>query len=562
VTPDPDPLEPLLDAAGRSVQPADPGWERLPQRLQQTPQQRRRRLWWFAPPLAAAAAAGLFLTFWLGRPPNVNAETPPIEVQRLDVDLTVLGPTEEDAATLYMPLLRLGPFAAAKTAPGQTGQALVKDHRLILNLRQGENVVRFSDVAATIDPTSVHFVSTTDPAGTRVIEQNFEYDLVNADGLLKRYIDREITCIGRDGSETTGFLAAYDPENIVLAAAPPEPGQKPRDTQALARRTLQAVRLKDVPADLLVKPTLVWKLHADRPGQHDTTVSYLCGHVKWKADYVAVARPGDAGRPDLFDLAGWVTLDNASGTTYEKAGLKLIAGDVHRVRDPWALLSQLPTEEVPAPPAGPGGGGGGGRIVKELVEQSFFEYHLYTLTAPSTVRDKEVKQLGLLKRIGIKAERRYIFDASRDANRHLTVELVAKNEKENNLGLPLPKGRITFEAVDADGESALTGRATIDHTPVKEELTLPYGHAFDVVADYRDVDPTHREVRVRNHKNADIRVRVVVRFYLGQKLTQASLPFTMHDATAAHFDFPLRANTEQTLRYAIEGQPDLGEVAP
>ena len=152
--------------------------------------------------------------------------------------------------------------------PRSTGQALVKDHRLILNLKEGDNVVRFSDVAATIDPTSVRFLSTTDPVGTQVVEQNFEYDLVNADGLLKRYIDKEITCIGRDGAETTGFLAAYDSENIVLASAPPDPERKtPRETQILPRRTLQAVRLKEVPADLLVKPTLVWKLRAAKAGQ-------------------------------------------------------------------------------------------------------------------------------------------------------------------------------------------------------------------------------------------------------------------------------------------------------
>jgi hypothetical protein len=559
VIPEPDPLETLLDAAGRAAQPADPGWERLPDRLARTPQQRRRRLWWLAPPLAAAAAAGLFLVFWLGPSPRVTATELPIEVKRLDVDLTVFGPSEEDAATLYMPLTRLGPVAPP-AAPGQTGQALVKDHRLILNLRKGENIVRFSDVAATIDPTSVHFMSTTDPAGTQVLEQNFEYDLVNADGLLRRCIDREVTCVGRDGSDTTGFLAGHDPENIVLAAAPPEPGQKPR-TQVVARRTLQAVRIREMPADLLVKPTLVWKLHAEQPGQHDTTVSYLCGHIKWKADYVAVVTPGAAGQPDRIDLTGWATIDNASGTTYEKAGVKLIAGDVHRVRDPWALLAQLPMVEVPAPPAGPGGGGGG-RMVKELVEQSFFEYHLYTLTAPSTVRNRETKQLNLLSRTGIPVERRYVYDPGRDNNRHLLVELAAKNDKAINLGLPLPKGRVKFEEIDADGVSAVTGRAEIEDTPVKEELTLPYGHAFDVVGAFKALDRAHFEIRVRNHKNTEIRARVVVRLVLGQKATQASLPFTMHDATTAYFDFPLPANAEQVVRYALEGEPDVGVPLP
>jgi hypothetical protein len=559
VTPDPDPLEPLLDAAGRAAQPADPGWDRLADRLAQTPQRRRRRLWWLAPPLAAAAAAGLFVALWLGTSPHVVAKEPPVEVKRLDVDVTVLSAADQDAATLYMPLLRLGPFTAGggNLTLRSTGQALVKDHRLILNLKEGDNVVRFADVAATIDPTSVRFLSTTDPVGTQVVEQNFEYDLVNADGLLKRYIDKEITCVGRDGSETTGYLAAYDPDNIVLASAPPDPERKkPRETQIVPRRTLQAVRLKEVPADLLVKPTLVWKLRAEKAGKHDTTVSYLCGFVKWSANYVAVVTPGTAGQPDLLDLTGWVTLDNASGTAYEKAGLKLIAGDVNRVRDPWAVLPLLPEgdlRELAATFAFAPGPSGGGPPRKEFVEKSFFEYHLYTLSAPSTIRDKEVKQLALLKRTGIKAERRYVYDPKSDGSRNLAVELIAKNEKENHLGLPLPKGHVTFEEIDTDGESAVTGHAEIDHTPVKEELTLRHGHAFDVVGEFKQLDPTHFEMRVRNHKMTDtIAVRAVARIGMQQKIVRASHAFVMQDVTTAHFDFPVPPNAEVVVNYTAE----------
>jgi hypothetical protein len=555
VTPEPDPLGPLLDAAGRAAQPTDPAWERLAQRLTQTPQQRRhrRRLWWLAAPVAAAAAAALFVFLWLVPTPPAPAQTLPIEVQRLDVDLTVLSASDFNAVTLYMPLLRVGAFTVGgdNLVPGPTGQALVRDHRLILNLQKGDNVVRFSDVAATIDPTSVRFVSTTDPAGTQVVEQNFEYDLVNADALLKRYIDKEIVCIGRDGTETKGYLAAHDAENVVLASTPSEK----RDTQVLPRRTLRAVRLNEVPADLLVKPTLVWKLRADKPGRHDTTVSYLCGFVKWHADYVAVVTPGENGRPDLIDLTGWVTLDNESGTTFEKAGLKLIAGDVNRVRDPWATLrTKAEMIEYHAPP-GPVGGGGGARFVrKEFIESSLFEYHLYTLTAPSTVRDRETKQLNLLRRTGIKAERRYVFDPFRDGSRQLAVELTAKNEKANNLGIPLPKGRVAFEQIDSDGESALTGRAEIDHTPVKEELTLRHGHAFDVVGQIRQIDRTHYEMRVRNHQPAAINVRAVAHLGLGQSIAQASSVFVMHDATTAQFDFELRPNAEQVITYTVEGE--------
>ena len=241
--------------------------------------------------------------------------------------------------------------------------------------------------------------------------------------------------------------------------------------------------------------------------------------------------------------------------------MKLIAGDVNRVRDPWAILQQLPTSGVTedAPANGPYGGV---RPAKEFIEKSFFEYHLYTLTAPSTVRDKEVKQLTLLKRTGIKAERRYVYDPQGGIDRNLAVELTVKNEKENHLGIPLPKGRVALEQLDADGESALVGRADIDHTPVKEEVTLHYGRAFDVVGELKQTDPTHFEMRVRNHQAAAVNVRAVVRVGLGQKIGQASSGFVMHDVTTAHFDFGVRPNAQEILRYTVEGKPENGGAIP
>jgi hypothetical protein len=447
--------------------------------------------------------------------------------------------------------------------------ALVKDHRLILNLQEGDNLVRFTDIAASIDPTSVRLVSNTDPAGTQVIEQNFEYDLASGDALLQRYLDRSIVCIGKDGAETVGFLASFDPQAIVLASAP-SPSTLParteaaqRSVQSLDRTQLRAVRLNEMPADLLVKPTLVWRLRARRAGAHDTTLSYLCGLVKWQADYVVVVNPGQDRQPDLLDITGWVSLDNASGATYEQAGLKLIAGDVNRVRDPWAFTIEKETPLVDmefAQRLRDGRDRAEQDKKKEFVEKSFFEYHLYTLGAPSTVRDQQIKQLSLLRRTGVKASRRYVFDPAAYPNRP-AIELVVKNEKHNQLGLPLPKGRVTLEQPDIDGDTAFLGRVDIDHTAVKEELTLRYGHAFDVVGEHRQVEhKVHNdrhytatyEVRLRNHKSEEIQARVIARLGTHWTITKATLPYEKHDFQTVYFNFVLKPNAEQTITYVVD----------
>lgn len=581
-------LEELLDAAGRAAQPTVFGWETLPARLAQTPQKQPWRLGrWGTLPLGVAAAAVL-LALWLGGPLGERSDaTGPIEVRRQGVDLTILSVAETDGETLYMPIVNLvGRRLLAATAPAggtvrlwqmaeeeyrdalsrrarrarsHTGQALVRDRRLVLNLKQGDNIVRFTDVAASLDPTSVRFESRTDPLGTRVVEQGFEYDLAAADTLLERYLDREVTCVAKDGAEHTGRLVSFDAGSVVLLS-----GGNGRATESLSRRSLRALRLGALPDGLVTRPTLVWRLRAQKPGKHETVLTYICGLIGWHADYVVHVTPGDGKRPDTLDFAGWVTVQNTSGSTYPDAGLRLIAGDLNRLRDPWAVapperqnaLGRLGDDDRDSHLAGRGV-----LQAKALTERSFFEYHLYALSDPTTVRDRQVKQLRLLQKKGVKATRRYVYDPDEDTRR-VTVTLLVKNDKDNQLGAPLPKGNVVLEQRGGDGEAAVIGRTAIDHTAVKEELELRYACAFDVVGSHRelaveypevDVRRTTYELRVRSHKKEPIEVRAFAR-RLGryETLAEATADIRRKDAFTTHFDFTLAPNGEQVIRYTIE----------
>jgi hypothetical protein len=357
-------------------------------------------------------------------------------------------------------------------------------------------------------------------------------------------------------------------------------------TQTVARRKLQAIRLDRVPADLYTRPTLVWKLRTDKPGDHLTTLTYLCAGVAWQADYVALITRSSAEQ-DTLDLGAWVTIDNQSGTSYEQAGLRLVAGDVSRVRDPWApppsRQAVSPLQEVTqvarnywfvnsAKPSGEEGG--------------FFHYKLYTLNRPSTVNEHEIKQLNLFTADGVKAPRRYVCRSEEGDRLHPVVQLLVKNNEENHLGRPLPKGRVTLMAVDADGEHQFLGRDEIDHTAKDEEIEINMGQAFDVVYDYRIVDTerpaTDRmietyEFRVRNHKPISIRMRAVADLPAERKawvrvespdarargvnvllkakdarIVRATDPFHRHDYKTLHFDFELKPNSEKTITYTVD----------
>ena len=566
-------IQELLDRAGRDAQPQHGGWDALPARLASTKQvpPRRLRPWEIsAAAIAAAIAIAMGISFYFATSPDVMAQPGPIRVIRQGIQITIFNETETEGQPLFMPLSQGAEGRWEGRRGGRRGRRLVKsgmaqvkDRRLVMNLRVGNNVVRFSDVAATIDPTSVRFMSETDPLGTTVVEQNFEYDLATASALLKRYIDQKITCVAKDGEAIEGYLCSYDSISIILAERPPRTDGGDRKTQAVSRGELRTVQLPDVPQDLFVKPTLVWIVRTQRPGQHHTMLTYVCGRVKWDADYVLVLAPGDAGLGDQLDLQGWVTIENRSGSAYRDAGIKLIAGDVNRVVDPWAPKprqvyagARWGFEDL-----GFMHGGRARQDGKEFVEKSFFEYHLYTLSAPSTVRDRQIK---LLKADKIKAVRRHVFEPKKHASR-VRVDVEFKNDKENGLGMPLPKGRIRLMQRDADGDLQLLAQTTIDHTPKDEQMKFVLGYAFDVAAQrtLKNVrTPAERrsietiELRMRNHKDSAVNGRFVESLVPRRnwQITETTEDWSRDDVNTVHFDFVLGANEEKTITYVVEYQ--------
>ncbi len=469
--------------------------------------------------------------------------------------------------------------------------AIVRDKRNIVDLRRGENLVRFTDVAEMIDPTSVRFESLTDPVTTQVLEQNYEFDLATPGALLKKFIDREIACETKDGKLVEGYLASYDAASIaggVLPGeqAPPQvdyveeetltregrmvmkrqvvrrrpasasPGSlvltaKPGagETSIVSLDDLTAIRLPEIPKGLLVKPTLVWNVKTEKPGAHDTTLLYQTRGFSWRADYVVTVGAGD-----VLEWNGWVTVNNNSGTAYADADLKLMAGEVHRVVEQDRRDSQGGLMENAGKSGEPFD-----RADKAFEEKAFFEYHLYTLSAPTTLNNRQTKQIKLLKADGVKAARRYVFDANRNASRAL-VELEVWNKKENQLGLPLPKGRVRFRQADPDGDLEYVGEDSIEHTPKDEKLTLDIGAAFDITGErvLRRESSTGRQstqsyvITVRNHKAAPVRVIVREHPLRGEwAVTTQSHPLDKIDQNTIEFPVDVPANGETVVSYTI-----------
>jgi hypothetical protein len=454
-------------------------------------------------------------------------------------------------------------YRGGASGPAVPGYAVVRHQRDIV-LTRGRNNVRFTDVAALIDPTTVHFESLTDASGTRVIEQNFQFDLVSTQKLLEKYIDRRITVDQVRGNNTESFSGTLlsTAGGLVLK----------RDDGSIQTLPHNAgVRLPELPGGLITRPTLVWDINANRAGTHATRVSYQTTGITWWADYNITYQEGADANSCKLDVGAWVSIVNKSGASYADAKLKLVAGDVHRPQ-PQGRAYPAPTAQRALAMSD---------SVQGFEEKSFFEYHLYTLGRPATIADNSTQQLELFPAArGVACEKTLVYTGAAgtrpygspatdrnygiQSNRKVDVYLGFKNAKEQNMGMPLPAGRIRVSKLDsADQTLEFIGEDVIDHTPRNEAVLIKMGSAFDVVGERRQVnftvDTTRKtmtediEVKLRNQKKESVTVMVKENLYrwTNWQITGKSQDYRKDDARTVTFPVKVAAGAEAVVRYSV-----------
>jgi hypothetical protein len=436
---------------------------------------------------------------------------------------------------------------------------VVREKRNV-DVKEKMGTIQFTDVASQIDGTSVQFKSITDPQAT-VLEQNYEFDLVSADKLLEKYIDKQITVLTKDGSRYSGSLQSFDANQLVIR----QEGEKGGIVMVQRGDNVKDIQFDALPEGLITKPTLVWKLATEKMGQQLIEVAYQTAGINWQADYNAILNPNDT----KLDLGGWVTINNQSGATYKDAKLKLIAGDVRRVQ-PQVETGFMYRAMGMAKAAAPG-----------FEEKAFFEYHLYTLGRPATVAQNQTKQIELLKAADVPVKKVFLYDGapqyrfygglnndasygSEDSNKKVNVVVEVKNSKENNLGMPLPKGKMRlYKRDEADGSLEFIGEDEIDHTPKDETIKLHIGDAFDIVGERKRTDfhvdaSSHVitesfEIRVRNHKTepVDVLVKETLYRWNNWEITESNQKWTKYDANTIHFPVKVDKDGEQVITYTV-----------
>lgn len=458
-----------------------------------------------------------------------------------------------------------------------------------LDLKAGVNTVQFSGMTAHAEPDSVVL---RDPNGKhhfQILEQNYRNDPVSQDLLLSLFEGKTIEF------EKTGYADGH-PQTEIIRGKIIRSGYAPHDAAmnrygrayqqaqmnyAAASQPLIEVHGKlrfglpgvplfpALPDDTILKPTLLWLIQSEHRARFDAQLSYLSGGMSWQASYNVIA-PEKGSR---LDLVGWVTIDNQSGKTFKDARIKLMAGNVNKIqpRNQYRMMEAI-SGAMPA-----------GGMALPVTQKAFDEYHLYTLHRPTTLRDRETKQVEFVHADGIQSKTIYVYDGAQiprgysgnadyirdnprygtQCNHKVWVMREFVNSKTNHLGIPLPEGRLRFYRLDSDGQLEFTGENTIDHTPKDETIRVKTGSAFDLVGDRKQtnyhVDNSRRlldesfEIKLRNHKKTPVEIRVVEHLYRGDnwKITAHSDPFVKTDAHTIEFRVPVQPDEEKTVAYTV-----------
>jgi hypothetical protein len=455
--------------------------------------------------------------------------------------------------------------------------SLIREERS-LNIAKGTTKVIIPNIPATIDGTSLHFMSLTDPGAVRVLEQNYQYDLAHPAKLLEKYLGKQVEFIRLDEATkqeysvfgrliSTGYtqVASYNGAFSYNATG----GMVAEINGKLELYPAGRLVLPGLPEGLILRPQLEWLLSNTKEGTHKTEISYLAGQLSWSCNYVALLEKGDAS----LDLTGWVTLTNTSGTSFKNAGLKLVAGDINLVKKQFEGAMRLGKSVAEADAAAP-----------QFAQTELFEYKLYTLQRKTDVNNNETKQIELTSGRNVASRKVFLYDGIADqwrywfsnnysyrnqgsfgqqSNTKVGVYVTFRNEEKAGLGIPLPKGKVRVYKRDDDGREQFVGEDEIDHTPKDEEVRLYLGNAFDLVGERaqkdfkvfaggRVVEETI-EAKVRNHKKEDVEVQVYEHPWRWSQweIVSSSVPWTKVDQTTVKFPVTIGKDKEQVVRYTI-----------
>lgn len=400
------------------------------------------------------------------------------------------------------------------------------------NLTKGISEINVTNVPERIDPTSVNI-----DFNGQILEQNYRYDLASMNKILEKYIDQDVTLVG--DKTYSGKLVASNGQNIVLQ-------KKDGSIIMLPNIDHYQISLQNLPDGLMTKPTLVWKLNAEKSGQQDMKISYQTSGMNWHTEYVGILNDDNT----KMDLSAWVSIENNSGKSFVDANVKLIAGDVQKVKR--AVMKEYAAMDESNLALG----------ASPIEERSFYEYHIYDIKDKVDLANDEIKQISLFSASNVNVKKHYrCYDRGVASTLKTDVVLELENKEKNKLGYPFPEG--TFRLFQADGSTnEFIGEDKIQHTPKDEIIYLKSGAAFDVVtketisddvAVSDKINEITYKITINNHKKQDINLELTRNFnYTNHwEILSSNYDYSKVNSNEINFKIPVNADSNSELIYKV-----------
>lgn len=402
-----------------------------------------------------------------------------------------------------------------------------------LSLEKGMQKYNFDNITSRIEPASVIVLG----KGIRVAEQNYEYDLAGKYQILAKYIDKEVKIVTNDQSSLQGELKFYDGSSVGILES---------GTQRLIiinEREIQWIQLASLPDNFYTKPTLAWNLIADKKGKYPLSLSYLSGGFSWNVTYNAV------WDDENLALNSWVTINNTSGKAFDDVNLKLIAGDVNRIRERYKSFARNEMYDMAE-------GIVMGAAAPSFEEKAFHDFHMYSLDQKVSFANNQTKQLELYPLQNVSAEGIYEYKVYSNEIRSIIQFM---NTEDMGLGKPLPKGVIKVYKQDDDSNMEFIGEDSIDHTGRNEEIRINTGKAFDLVGITTTVESktisnrVHEKemmITLKNNSNEDKRINVVYDLASNAKIIKSDLRYAFDEVKrTVNYTVTLSPNEEKSFNF-------------
>lgn len=430
--------------------------------------------------------------------------------------------------------------------------ALVRELRSA-ELGLGENHLALRDVSMQLRPETAQIRNFDAPQSLTVLEQSFDNELLSPQKLLEKNVGREVQLIRAASSGGEEQVATA----LVLSADGPVLKIGDRIEAGVPGRIIY----KDVPRELRDRPTLVTTLQSSVSGAQRLELTYLTGGLSWRVDYVAQL----SARQNECDLSAWVTIDNQSDATFPDAKVQLVAGDINQVQEAMPmLLTKAEVVRSAAPES------------SNMPVEGLFDYHLYRLERPTTLRAQQRKQVALF------STRTVPFNTSYELHGQdyyyagaygVIAEKVKigtwvgfENREQSHLGIPLPKGVVRVYKQDAAGHPLFVGEDRLEHTAKNEAVRLFLGSSFDLGGsrtqiDFKQLPRTNRfspifesayRIVLRNAGELPATIDVIEPLPGDWEIVSENLPHRKDSAKSAVWSVPVPAAGEKILEYRVQ----------